>query len=79
MDNKLLWVLKSRKFWSALIGLVLIIVTTWGQEPYPTEAVVTAIMGVVAAYIAAVAWEDGKHAEAMSKFIEAEKAGEGRE
>lgn len=58
-DNKILWVLQSRKFWAACIGLVLILVTTWGQEPYPTDAVVTAIMGVVGAFIAATALEDG--------------------
>lgn len=63
-DNKFLGVLQSRKFWMSAIGLILILVTTWGQDPYPTDAVVTAIMGVVAAYIAATAWEDGKQAEA---------------
>ena len=63
-ENKLLGVLQSRKFWAALIGLILILITTWGQDPYPTDAVVTAIMGVVGAYVASVAWEDGKQAEA---------------
>lgn len=65
--SKLMRTIQSRKFWAALIGLVLILVTTWRQEPYPTEAVVTAIMGVVGAYVGAVAWEDGKHAEAAGK------------
>lgn len=69
-ENKLLWVLQSRKFWSAVIGLILILVTTWGQDPYPTEAVVTAIMGVVGAYIASVAYEDGKQSEAMGKLMD---------
>lgn len=59
-DNKILWVLQSRKFWSAMIGLILILVSTWGQDPYPTDAVVTAIMGVVAAYMGSVAYEDGQ-------------------
>lgn len=71
-DNKILWVLQSRKFWSAMIGLILILVTTWGQDPYPTEAVVTAIMGVVGAYMASVAWEDGKQAEAAGKVAAAD-------
>lgn len=66
-EGKLLRVLQSRKFWAALIGLILILVTSWGQDPYPVEAVVTAIMGVVGAYVAAVAWEDGKQAEAATK------------
>lgn len=52
------FVLMSRKFWAAIIGLVLILIASWGQDPYPTDAVVTAIMGVVGAYMAAVAWED---------------------
>ena len=58
-DNKIMWVLQSRKFWSAVIGLVLILVTAWQQDPFPTEAVVTAILGIVAAYIGATALEDG--------------------
>lgn len=62
--NKLMRVLQSRKFWAAAIGLVLILVTAWGQDPFPTDAVVTAILGVVGAYIAATAWEDGKYADA---------------
>lgn len=66
-DNKLFWVLQSRKFWAAAIGLILILVTAWGQDPFPTDAVVTAIMAVVGAYMASVAYEDGKHAEAAGK------------
>lgn len=73
-ENKFMRAIQSRKLWAALIGLILILVTTWGQDPYPTEAVVTAIMGVVGAYVASVAYEDGKHAEAISKMLEAEKA-----
>lgn len=60
----ILTVFQSRKFWMAVIGLVLVLVTSWGQEPYPTDAVVTAIMGVVAAYIGSVAYEDGQRAKA---------------
>jgi hypothetical protein len=66
-NNKLLWVLQSRKFWASVIGLILVIVANWNVEPYPTDTVVTAIMGIVAAYVAAVAWEDGKHIEADAK------------
>lgn len=72
-DNKLIWVLQSRKFWAAIIGLVLILVTTWGQDPYPVDAVTTAIMGVVGAYMASVAWEDGKQAEAVGKLADKDK------
>jgi hypothetical protein len=64
--SSILYVLQSRKFWMATIGLVLVLITAWNQEPYPTDAVVTAIMGVVAAYIGSVALEDG-----MSKQAEA--------
>lgn len=65
-EGKLLWVLQSRKFWAALIGLILILVTTWGQNPYPTDAVVTAVMGVVGAYVASVAYEDSQQAKAQA-------------
>lgn len=60
----IMYVLLSRKFWMAMIGLVLVVVTTWGQDPYPSDAVVTSIMGVVGAYIASVAYEDGQRAKA---------------
>lgn len=60
------YVLLSRKFWMAVIGLVLILVTAWNQDPYPTDSVVTAIMGVVAAFIGATAWEDSSRNTAAS-------------
>lgn len=62
-----MFVLLSRKFWMALIGLILVLVTAWSQDPYPTDAVVTAIMGVVAAYIGSVALEDGMSKQAEVK------------
>lgn len=62
----IMYVLLSRKFWMSLIGLILILVTAWNQDPYPTDAVVTAIMGVVAAYIGSVALEDGMTARAAA-------------
>lgn len=68
MDSKLMWVLQSRKFWASAIGLALILITAWGQDPYPTDMVVTAIMGVVAAFVAATAYEDGKQAEAAGRI-----------
>lgn len=61
------YVLLSRKFWMSAIGLILILVTAWNQDPYPTDAVVTAIMGVVAAFVAATALEDGMSKQAESK------------
>lgn len=66
------YVLLSRKFWMTLIGLVLILVTAWGQDPYPTDAVVTAIMGVVAAFIGATAWEDSSRNQAAGTIAAAD-------
>lgn len=63
----ILYVLLSRKFWMALIGLILVLVTAWSQDPFPTDAVVTAIMGVVAAYMGSVALEDGMKAQSEAK------------
>jgi hypothetical protein len=72
------YVLLSRKFWMAVIGLILVLITAWSQEPYPTDAVVTAIMGVVAAYIGSVALEDGmsKQAEAKAQTTTVSTPGE---
>lgn len=66
------YVLLSRKFWMAFIGLVLILVTAWNQDPYPTDAVVTAIMGVVAAFIGATAWEDSSRNQAAGNIAAAD-------
>lgn len=59
-DNKLIWVLKSRKFWAAVIGLVAIFWTAYqsGTSLDP-DTVVNAILGIVAAFIGATALEDG--------------------
>lgn len=72
------YVLLSRKFWMAAIGLIMVVVTAWNQDPYPTDAVVTAIMGVVAAYIGSVALEDGmsKQAEAKAQTTTVSTPGE---
>ncbi len=59
-ENKIMWVLQSRKFWSALVGLVAIFYTAWqsggGVDP---DTLVNAILGIVAAYMGATALEDG--------------------
>lgn len=66
------YVLLSRKFWMSVIGLILILVTAWSQDPFPTDAVVTAIMGVVGAYVAATAWEDASRNQAAGNIAAAE-------
>lgn len=59
-ENKILWVLQSRKFWAAVVGLVAIFYTAWqsggGVDP---DTIVNAILGIVAAFIGATALEDG--------------------
>ena len=70
MDNKFLRALQSRKFWAAIVGLVAILWTAYQSgSALDPDTVVNAILGIVAAYIAAVAWEDGKHAEAVSNML----------
>lgn len=59
MPDTIKYVLQSRKFWASVLGLVLVLVTSWGQDPFPTETVITAIVAVVAAYVGATALEDG--------------------
>jgi len=59
-ESKLIWVLQSRKFWAAVIGLVAIFYTAWqsggGVDP---DTLVNAILGIVAAFMTATALEDG--------------------
>lgn len=58
-------VLQSRKLWAAIVGLVIILVNSWINHATVDQNTVTnAVMGIIAAYCAAVAWEDGKLHEA---------------
>lgn len=69
------WVLQSRKFWSAVVGLVAILYMSLvnGAELDP-DTVVNAILGIVAAYMATTAWEDSSKAEAAGRVSAAETA-----
>lgn len=52
-------ILKSRKFWAAVVGIVYsIIFVIWPDFPIPEESVV-GVVGTVASYILGVALEDG--------------------
>jgi hypothetical protein len=56
----------SRKLWAAIVGLVFIFVNAWlNQTQVDPDTVTNAIMGIIAAYMASTAWEDGKKAEAQ--------------
>lgn len=61
-------VLQSRKFWSAVVGLIAILYMSLvnGAELDP-DTVVTAIMGIVGAYMGSVALEDGLTAQNANK------------
>lgn len=57
--------LKSRKVWAAIVGLILIFVNaTINEQQVDPDTVTNAIMGVVAALMASIAWEDGQKARA---------------
>ena len=57
--EKLKQLVGSRKFWAALIGLVLIVVKTWDPEFPLAEEQLTAIVWVLVAYIMGTGIEDG--------------------
>lgn len=70
MQNKFTRALQSRKFWAAVVGLVAILWTAYQSgSALDPDTVVNAILGIVAAYIAATAWEDGKQAEMLGNMI----------
>jgi hypothetical protein len=72
-DNKFFWVLQSRKFWAAVVGFVSILwVAYQSGTTLDPDTVINAILGIVAAYIAATAYEDGKHAEAAGRMATSE-------
>jgi hypothetical protein len=57
--DKFKLLLTSRKFWAALIGLVLIIVKAWDPEFPLAEDQLTGIVYVLVAYILGTGIEDG--------------------
>jgi hypothetical protein len=72
-ESKILRALQSRKLWAAIIGFVSILwVSYQSGNTLDPDTVINAILGIVAAYIAATAWEDGKVAEAAGRVSAAE-------
>lgn len=68
-ESKLLRALQSRKLWAAIIGFISILwVSYQSGHALDPDTVINAILGIVAAYIAATAWEDGKQAEAAGRI-----------
>lgn len=58
-------VLQSRKLWAAIVGLVLVIVNAaLNHAQVDPNTVTNAVMGIIAAYMASVAYEDGQKAKA---------------
>lgn len=62
------YALQSRKFWSAVVGLAAIFYMAWVNDAaLDPDTIVNAILGIVAAYMASVAFEDGMSKQAESK------------
>lgn len=59
MQNKLMTLLKSRKFWAALVGLVMVIVKGYVPDFPVSEDQVLALVMVLVAYILGTGLEDG--------------------
>lgn len=75
----ILYALQSRKFWSAVVGLVAILYMAWVNDAaLDPDTIVNAILGIVAAYMASVAFEDGmaKRAEAQATTTTVSTPGE---
>lgn len=62
--NKFLSLLRSRKFWAALVGLVLVIVRTFAPDFPLEDEQLTAVVWVIAAYILGTGLEDGLRGQA---------------
>ena len=57
--DKIKLLLASRKFWAALVGLILLVVKAWKPDlPIDAEPL-AGILAVLAAYILGTALEDG--------------------
>ena len=70
--EKLGWVLQSRKFWAAIISLLVALgVLNW-SDAQQAETVAGIVAGVGAVYSLAVAIEDGLSANAVARWFDAE-------
>ena len=58
MSEKLKLLLGSRKFWAALVGLVMVLVNAWVPDFPVSEEQVVSLAYVLAAYIMGTALED---------------------
>ena len=58
-QNKFLMLLKSRKFWAALVGLVMVVVKGYVPDFPVSEDQVLALVMVLVAYILGTGLEDG--------------------
>lgn len=59
-----MWVLallRSRKFWLSLVGLISVVWVALGNEELPVEQLVDAIVTIVGVLVAAIAAEDVAH------------------
>lgn len=57
--------LKSRKVWAAIVGLIFILVNAaLNQQGLDPDTVTNAIMGIVIALMGSIAYEDGQKAKA---------------
>lgn len=62
MENKLIYLIKSRKFWAALIGLAMIILKAFKPDFPLSEDQIIGMVVVLVGYIFGVAIEDaGAH------------------
>lgn len=66
--------LKSRKFYAAVVGLVGVVVNELTGKPLDEQAVL-AFVGVIASYILGTAWEDsGKAPRVINAVVEDDQA-----
>lgn len=58
--TNLLYLLKSRKFWISVVGLISVIyVAVTGRDELPVEALVDAIVVIITVLVGSIALEDG--------------------
>lgn len=59
MESKWLYLLRSRKFWAALVGLVFVLVTSFIPDFPMDQEQITNIVYTIVAFILGTALEDG--------------------
>lgn len=71
MSNKLQNTLTSRKFWTFIGSIIMVVVTALQVDPYPITEVIIGVATLAVGYMTTTAWEDNQVVKANAEIQKA--------